>query len=73
MSYPDEISVPMLILQGSEDNVVPPSQSEAIVDALRSNNVPVTYHLYDGEGHGFRSAETIVAVLAATELFINGL
>ena len=73
MSYPNEISVPMLILQGTEDKVVPPSQAEMIVDALRKNGVPVTYHLYEGEGHGFRAAETIVAVLEATEAFINDL
>lgn len=70
MSYPEEISVPMLILQGSEDKVVPPSQAEMIVDALQANEIPVTYELYQGEGHGFRSAETIVAVLEATESFI---
>ncbi len=73
MSYAEEISVPMLILQGSEDKVVPPSQAEMIVDALKANNVPVTYHLYEGEGHGFRTAETIVAVLEATEEFIASL
>lgn len=73
MSYPDEISVPMLILQGAEDKVVPPSQAEMIVEALRANDVPVTYELYEGEGHGFRSADTIVAVLEATEAFFLGL
>ena len=73
MSYPGEISVPMLILQGTEDKVVPPSQAEMIVDALRANGVPVTYELYAGEGHGFRSAETIVSVLEATEAFITGI
>ena len=73
MSYPGEISVPMLILQGTEDKVVPPRQAEMIVDALRANGVPVTYELYAGEGHGFRSAETIVSVLEATEAFITGI
>ncbi len=73
MSYPDEISVPMLILQGAEDKVVPPSQAEMIVEALQASGVPVTYHLYQGEGHGFRAAETMVAVLEATEQFITGL
>ena len=73
MSYPDEISVPMLILQGAEDKVVPPSQAEMIVAALRANDVPVTYELYEGEGHGFRAADTIVKVLEATERFIQSL
>ena len=63
----------MLILQGAEDKVVPPSQAEMIVEALQASGVPVTYHLYQGEGHGFRAAETMVAVLEATEQFITGL
>ncbi len=71
MSYPDKIGVPMLILQGSEDKVVPPSQAEMIVEALRENDVPVRYRLFEGEGHGFRSAETIIEVLEETEKFIR--
>ena len=63
----------MLVLQGTEDKVVPPNQAEMIVDALEAKGVPVTYHLFEGEGHGFRQSETIVAVLEATEAFIASL
>ncbi len=73
MSYPDEINVPLLILQGEDDKVVPPSQAEMIVDALRENDVPVTYHLFAGEGHGFRRSDTVISVLEATEQFISSL
>ena len=73
MSYPDEINVPMLVLQGADDKVVPPNQAEMIVSALREKGVSVTYELFEGEGHGFRQAETIVAVLNATEAFITAL
>jgi len=41
--------------------VVPRDQAEAIVEALRRNGVPHEYHLYPGEGHGWRKAETIRA------------
>ena len=44
-----------------------------IVDALKASGVAVTYHLYAGEGHGFRTAETITAVLEATEEFVASL
>ncbi len=71
LTHVDSIDVPLLVLQGEEDKVVPPSQAEAIVDALTTSGVPVTYHLYPGEGHGFRRSETIVAALAATEEFLN--
>lgn len=60
LSHPERFRVPLLILQGSEDRVVPPSQAEAIRDALAAHDVPHAYVLYDGEGHGFRSAETVI-------------
>ena len=71
ITHVDSIDVPLLVLQGTEDKVVPPSQAEAIVDALTARGVPVTYHLFEGEGHGFRKSETIVAVLEASEEFLD--
>ncbi len=71
VTHAHKIDAPLLVLQGDEDMVVPPSQAEAIVDALRANDVAVTYHLYSGEGHGFRIADTIIAVLAAEEQFVD--
>ena len=53
-------SSPMIVLQGSEDAVVPPNQSRMIVDALDAKGVPVAYLEFEGEQHGFRKAETIV-------------
>ncbi|NMH95999.1 S9 family peptidase [Pseudonocardia acidicola] len=55
----DRFDRPLIVLQGSEDAVVPPNQSEMIVDALRARKVPVAYLLFDGEQHGFRRAENI--------------
>ena len=49
----------MIVLQGDEDRVVPPSQSEVIVEALRRNGVPHAYIVFAGEQHGFRRAESI--------------
>ncbi len=56
----DRLSAPLLVLQGSEDTVVPPSHSEAIVDAVRAAGLPVAYLVFEGEGHGFRRADSIV-------------
>jgi dipeptidyl aminopeptidase/acylaminoacyl peptidase len=61
----DRISTPMLVLQGADDRVVPPSQAELIVGALQERGVPHAYLLYEGEGHGFRKAENIVDSLEA--------
>ncbi|MEJ1088303.1 prolyl oligopeptidase family serine peptidase [Microbacterium sp. Mu-80] len=71
LSHVDRIDVPVLLEQGSEDRVVPPSQSEAIRDALAARGVPHEYVLYEGEGHGFRAAETIISSLE-TELRFLG-
>ena len=65
INHVGELSAPLLVLQGSDDTVVPPSHSEAIVDALRANGLPVAYLVFDGEGHGFRRAESIARWFAA--------
>jgi dipeptidyl aminopeptidase/acylaminoacyl peptidase len=57
--HADSISDPLLLLQGLDDKVVPPSQSEVIVDALKRRGIPYAYIAFEGEGHGFRKAENI--------------
>ncbi|MFE3449207.1 S9 family peptidase [Nonomuraea sp. NPDC059194] len=59
------VSCPMLLLQGLDDPVVPPSQSSAFADALSERGVPCTYLSFEGESHGFRRTETRTAALAA--------
>ena len=60
LTHASKIAVPVLLLQGDQDPVVPPSQSEAVRDALAANAVPHRYVLFAGESHGFRQKETIV-------------
>jgi dipeptidyl aminopeptidase/acylaminoacyl peptidase len=57
--HAERISVPMLIFQGLDDKVVPPSQAEQIVDGLKAKGIPHAYLAYPGEGHGFRKLENI--------------
>lgn len=52
----DAISCPVILLQGLEDRVVPPSQSETMYEALKQRGIPVCYVTYPDEQHGFRSA-----------------
>ena len=59
--HADKIRGPVAIFQGREDKVVPQDQAESIVEILQQNEVPHIYRLYDGEGHGWRKVETIVA------------
>ena len=67
----DRFAVPLLIEQGLEDPVVPPSQSEAVRDALAARGVPHAYLAFEGEGHGFRRAETVVRTLEAELAFLG--
>ena len=60
INFTDRLTTPMLVLQGTEDHVVPPSQAEAIVAALRDKGIPHAYKLYEAEGHGFRRADTMI-------------
>ena len=65
LTHAGALAVPVLLLQGLDDKVVPPSQSEMFRDAALRNGVPHAYLPFAGEGHGFRRAETIVAALEA--------
>jgi dipeptidyl aminopeptidase/acylaminoacyl peptidase len=69
--HADKIKDPLIIFQGEEDQVVPRAQSEAIVAALRRRGIPHEYHLYPGEGHGFRKVETIQHQYGAIEKFLQ--
>ncbi|MGI9200143.1 MAG: prolyl oligopeptidase family serine peptidase [Woeseiaceae bacterium] len=61
----DRIQEPLLLLQGLDDEVVPPNQSQMIFDALVENCVPVAYIAFEGEGHGFRKPHNKIKALNA--------
>jgi dipeptidyl aminopeptidase/acylaminoacyl peptidase len=71
LHHVDRLSTPLILFQGLEDAVVPPSQSEAIAAALERRGVPHAYLAFPGEQHGFRRAETIERALEA-ELWFYG-
>lgn len=69
--HAERMRAPVIVFQGADDPVVPPSQAEAIVAALRRNGVPHAYVVYEGEGHGFRRAENLRRT-AEAELYFYG-
>jgi dipeptidyl aminopeptidase/acylaminoacyl peptidase len=69
--FTDRLSCPVIFFQGLEDKVVPPSQAEAMVAALRAKKLPVAYVPFEGEQHGFRKAETIKRALDAELYFYS--
>lgn len=66
----DRLRSPILVLQGAEDPVVPMSQSTMLVDAVRARGLPVALLVFEGEGHGFRKAQTRADALAAELSFL---
>ncbi|MET0858361.1 MAG: prolyl oligopeptidase family serine peptidase [Telluria sp.] len=69
INHAAQLKRPMIFFQGLDDKVVPPQQSEVMVDALRAAGVPVAYITLEGEGHGFRKADSIVRTLEAELYF----
>ncbi len=68
--FADQIKVPVLFFQGSEDKMVPPNQAETMVKALKDNGVPVSYEIMIGEGHGFRRADSIITLMNISLAFL---
>jgi dipeptidyl aminopeptidase/acylaminoacyl peptidase len=71
INHVDGFAAPMIVLQGDEDEIVPPNQSEMIVEALVAKGIPVSYLLFEGEQHGFRKAENVVRALEAELVFFG--
>lgn len=69
--HADKIRDALIVFQGAEDNVVPQNQSDKMIDLLRARGVPVEYHIYTGEGHGFRKPETIDHYLKSVLAFLE--
>ena len=69
--YAERIQDALAVFQGSDDKVVPPEQSESIVEILRRKGVPYIYRLYTGEGHGFRKSENITSYFSDCEAFLQ--
>lgn len=59
LSHIDQIHAPLLLLQGSEDPIVPPEQATAMYEAVSAKGLPVALEMLHGEGHGFRLSSNI--------------
>jgi dipeptidyl aminopeptidase/acylaminoacyl peptidase len=69
--HPEQLNVPVLLLQGEDDPIVPPQQATILAASLTDRGVPCRHVVFAGEGHGFRGAETLSAC-ARTELDFLG-
>ena len=71
LTHIDHLSCPLIVFQGLEDKIVPPSQSEFIVEAARRKGLPVAYLAFEGEQHGFRQAKNIKRALDGEMYFYS--
>lgn len=57
ISYVDQLTAPLLVIQGAHDPRVPKHEADQIIEKLRGRGVDVSYIVYDDEGHGFTNRE----------------
>ncbi|MER7373545.1 prolyl oligopeptidase family serine peptidase [Streptomyces lanatus] len=62
-AHADRLTVPFLLLQGLDDVICPPAQCERFLARIEGSRVPHAYIAFEGEGHGFKRAETMIRVL----------
>ena len=61
INFAEQMSAPVIFLHGSEDKVVPPNQAETMYNALVDNDITACLEIFEGEQHGFRIEENIIA------------
>ncbi len=65
LGHVDEITVPLVMLQGADDPICPPVHAHTIVDAVAARGLWHRLLVFDGEGHGFRKASSVLDSLRA--------
>ncbi len=71
VNYADGMTCPVILFQGLEDKVVPPSQAEEFVAACEAKGLPYAYIAFEGEQHGFRKASSIRRAIEAELYFYS--
>ncbi|MFE2077436.1 S9 family peptidase [Streptomyces misionensis] len=65
VTHADRLTAPFLLLQGLDDVICPPAQCEELLARVQGLGVPHAYLTFEGEGHGFRRADTMIRALEA--------
>lgn len=70
-NHVDQIDSPILFFQGLNDKIVPPEQTNRMVEKLHKKGNYVEYYAYENEGHGFRGSYAIQHSLQKQQEFFN--
>jgi dipeptidyl aminopeptidase/acylaminoacyl peptidase len=71
VNYTHQLSCPLILFQGLEDTIVPPSQAEMMFQAVRRKGIPTALIAFAGEQHGFRQSANIKRALEAEFYFFS--
>jgi len=67
----ENISKPLMVLQGANDPRVLKVESDEIVEAVKKKGIPVEYVVFDDEGHGFAKKENRIKGYKAILEFLD--
>jgi acetyl esterase/lipase len=70
-SHIDKIAIPVLLIHGTDDTVVPLEQSRIMADALKAAGKPVQFVILDSTDHWLTNGDTRLAMLKATIAFLE--
>ena len=73
VEHAEQLSCPIILLQGMLDKVVPPAQAEDMIAAMTERSIPYAYVTFDDEDHGFRRSENVIRALEAELSFYGQL
>lgn len=69
--FADHLKVPIMLLQGLEDKIVPPDQAETFVEVCKEKRLPYAYVAFEGEQHGFRQEKNIRRAIESELYFLS--
>ena len=69
--HAENVTKPLMVLQGAQDPRVLQVESDEIVAAVRKNKIPVEYVLFDDEGHGFDKKKNQLKAYSSILTFID--
>jgi len=69
--FADNLKCPVILFQGLEDKIVPPSQAEEFVAVCKKKGLPYAYIAFEGEQHGFRQEKNIRRSIEGELYFIS--
>jgi dipeptidyl aminopeptidase/acylaminoacyl peptidase len=71
VEYAEKVDIPVLLVHGRDDTVVPADQSQRMADALKRAGKPVELVLMKGEDHWLTRGETRMQMLQSVVSFLE--